>query len=155
SGAIEVVYSTDGSTLATISDNGRFTVLSDSSGTYRYDLQTGAKALISTDHGNLDPFQVSLSADGRLVLLDGVLHDMDTGEARSILTSSSGSSGNGVSDHAVISADGTRVAFVTTDSVVSPGADADHHHVVIKNIATGAVAFVADTGQGSFPLQIS
>ncbi|QOZ66399.1 hypothetical protein WN72_08270 [Bradyrhizobium arachidis] len=47
------------------------------------------------------------------------------------------------------------MAFVTTDSVVSAGAGEDHHHIVIKNIATGAVAFLADVGTDIPQLKIS
>ena len=42
SGATEVLITTGGFTVATISDNGRYTVVSKSDGVFRYDLQTQA-----------------------------------------------------------------------------------------------------------------
>lgn len=98
--------------------------------------------------------QPALSGDGRLVvytsaaddIVDGddngrsdvLLFDRQTGRTRLISASNDGTSGNGHSQHPVISGDGRTVAYLSAADDLLPG---DHNHttdIFVHDLTTGA-----------------
>jgi VCBS repeat-containing protein len=141
-----------------VSPNGRYVIVdADPDSTrqnyVRLDLQTQA-----TTPGGWAPGDAQLSADGRFLVfstieallpedthfgLDVYLKDFSTGALRLISTSTGGTDGNGNSFDAAISADGTRVAFLTEATNFTAETASGGTHVVVKDLASGILGYVA------------
>jgi hypothetical protein len=151
-----------------ISNDGHYVIVGPSAttgspGLYRANVQTGALDFLGAGSSS-----ATLSADGRYVgfstgdalvpedtngQVDIYLKDFATGIVRLISTSASGAIGNAGSGGPVISADGSRVAFLTDATNLIAG-QSTAAGLVIKDIVSGALAQVPGgahaTGEGIY-----
>ena len=152
-----------------ISDSGRYVVFSTnannltddgvtSGGLLRKDLLNGAIVRVDTTAagaaGNSIGYSPSISADGRYVAFvsnasnllagdangarDVFVKDLYTGELRMVNTLN-GVQANGFVYKPVISADGRRVAFLTTASELTLDSSPNNFYLLVKNLATDEV----------------
>ncbi|MET3694661.1 Hint domain-containing protein, partial [Methylobacterium goesingense] len=146
------------------------------------DLRTGTTTLVSTDStgalANNASAIAAISADGTRVafqstasnLVDGdtngttdvFVKDLGTGTTTRVSTDSAGAQGRGPSTAASISADGTRVAFVSTSNNLVTGDTNGLQDIFVKDLGTGTTTRVStdstgaqSTGGGSLAPSIS
>ena len=135
---------------------------------YVKDLSTGDITLASTDDtgakGNDDSFDPSISADGTKVafwshanldpgdtdpLADIYVKDLSTGDITLASTDDTGAKGNGDSFAPSISADGTKVAFVSGASNLDSSDIAFFYGVYVKDLTTGNITVASTDSAGT------
>ena len=84
------------------------------------------------------------------------MKDLSTGEISIASTSKDGEIGNGYSNNAIFSFDGTKIAFESTSSnladLVSGAGDSNNEYdVFIKDLSTGEISLVSQTEGGIQP----
>ena len=146
-GTLPVEYATD-----------RYAILhNDDDSVSRLDTQTGAIVQVAPPGATVGT--ISFSNDGRFAVfaLDSQIYltNLTTGSRTLISKNSSGAAGNGASNGPIISADGIHIAFTTAASDISAGASSSHLHVVVLDVTTGVMAFVADVGASGQATAIS
>lgn len=132
---------------------------------FRLDLQTGAKVPIDqaaiigglSGDGRHAVFTTGagLAAGDTNGLSDVYLKDFATGEVRLVSRSSTGAASDGTSYNAVISDDGSRVAFVTEAGNLLGGALTGRYNVMVKDLATGILAVVGSGGEADSGLGLA
>jgi Tol biopolymer transport system component len=143
-----VAFSTESSNLVADDTNGRYDV-------YRRDLQTGETIRASVgpngEQGNDLSGAPTISADGRYIafhcaasnfvtpdtnLIDIMRKDLLTGQVEIVDLSNSGTQAHGQCYQASISADGSRVAFISQASDLVPGDSNGRWDVFVRDFAT-------------------
>jgi Tol biopolymer transport system component len=129
----------------------------------------GDLTLMSTSDSGVkgigDSFDPSVSADGTIVafstqadnldpadtdpVTDVYVKDLVTGNLTLVSTSASGVKGNGTSDSPSLSADGTKVAFVSTATNLDPADIDTGMDVYVKDLVSGNLTLVSTTFSGA------
>ncbi|MEW5990797.1 MAG: hypothetical protein AB1736_05550 [Chloroflexota bacterium] len=135
---------------------------------YAKRLADGALFLVSSSSsgtkGNGTSFEPTASADGTLVAFtsgaknfdpsdtdvytDVYVKDLASGAVTLVSTTSAGVKGNGSSGRAMISADGTKVAFWSRATNLDPADPDAHPDVYVKDLTTGALTLASATASG-------
>lgn len=138
-----------------VSADGRYVAVGTSQKVARLDTTAGE----TRDIDGVTNAPPTMSADGRYIafitsealsaadtngVADVYVQDMETGTVQLVSSTASGEVGNGASTNAVISGDGSRVAFVTAATNLTSGSSSGG--VVVKSLAFGEVAYVAPGG---------
>jgi Tol biopolymer transport system component len=146
-----------------MSGDGRYVLYNDyeRGGLSLYDRITATTAQLVRGTYGMSP---SMSRDGRWVAYrspwpevatdtneawDVFLLDRSTGEKRRVSVSATGQQSNADSWPMSVSDDGRYVAFTSTDGQLVPGAEDGQDNVLIKDMHSGAVEFVAPNGWGA------
>lgn len=132
------------------------------------DRQTGTLALASLTSAGLpaggDSFAPALSADGRYVAFQSSAPDLvfgDTNGAPDVFVrdlvngtlvrasvSSPGAQANGGSEHAVLSADGTLLAFASSATNLAPGITSGVGNVFVRDLVVGTTSCISVDAAG-------
>jgi Tol biopolymer transport system component len=167
------VFSADGTKVAFVSSATNLGP-TDTNGTldvYLRDLSTGTTSLVSadssgTDAGNSASLSPVISADGTKVAFrsgasnlgptdtngttDVYLRDLGTGITSLVSVNAAGTdAGNGHSDSPVISADGTKVAFISNGSDLGPTDTNGADDIYVHDLEAGITSLVSVNAAGT------